>query len=712
MMQSDSYLTTLLAGLPVGGANGRPLASVLAQAWQGAQAKVWFGAGRLPHQPASDPDRTFLPVPEAPTLLDEAASYQQEWAQLERLTAGQDRAQRYSAFFLSQAYGARAAAKDGPDDAAVFDQNRLEAAKLSCRAYSGFAGKYLFVKGAVSGIQSFIYQNIQAEQVGEAQKVSKRLRGRSFFVTILGDIVAEYLVEALGLEQANVLFVGGGHFNLLLPDTPELRTELAKLKRRLNVKLFEQFRLNLGIFYGEHSFDENGFDQMANVIQEATDNLESNKQRRYHEVLEESIFHVDTVIPGKRPDEEEDDFEDMGTALPHAEYLIEIRGTEEQRMQLRSSGRKNDLVLNLKATEADYYLAESLSGWQNAWGGLHQHSGVFVKIIRLNHTEFLPTSTQWAGLPIGYGFRFVGQATPKYDEDGSEESGKKKGGLMFFEDIAVPADKNIGYAQLAAMRLDVDDLGALFRYGLKGKSFACMLSLSREMQYFFAGYLNALADKRHIYVVYSGGDDAFVIGSWYDMLHFARDLRAAFARLAANNPEVGFSAGIYTCHPKYPVARLADDAAEQEDKAKQREGGGKNAICAFDHTLDWARYDDMLNFSADLALHVGSSEKGSPGAIRRSLLQHLLLVIRTAFEAEEREKAAGIELAPGQKHFEFYRNLGRLHALLSRRGYIGRSDDPHSAPSIVGRMLRDMTDFNQFADYLLPLNVVLYQTRS
>jgi CRISPR-associated protein Csm1 len=241
------------------------------------------------------------------------------------------------------------------------------------------------------------------------------------------------------------------------------------------------------------------------------------------------------------------------------------------------------------------------------------------------------------------------------------------------------------------------------------------------MQYFFGGYLNLLAEQYKIYVVYSGGDDAFLIGSWFNVLNFANALHQAFQQLSGKNTQVSFSAGIHTCHPKYPVARLGDEAGLQESAAKNHIGKdasgkeyvAKNAIRAFEQTLPWDRFKAMLAFSEELLGQIPEANRDKTGSIRRSLLQHLLQVIRAALEAKEAEQRAEFwaiqnNQTPPEKeedHFEFYTNIGRLHALFTRRGYLN-SDSP-----VAKRMLKDMADFERFSDYVLPFNYVLYKTR-
>ncbi|RMG73185.1 MAG: hypothetical protein D6722_04125 [Bacteroidetes bacterium] len=215
------------------------------------------------------------------------------------------------------------------------------------------------------------------------------------------------------------------------------------------------------------------------------------------------------------------------------------------------------------------------------------------------------------------------------------------------------------------MRLDVDNLGSIFALGLKkgGKQstpFARTATLSREMDTFFSGYMNHLADAYDLYVTYSGGDDAFVVGSWINVLHFARRLRADFGHFACANSDLSFSAGIFLCDEHFPVAKFAEHAAEAEEKAKDYEspeGREKDALCVFDHTLSWTQFGEMLQFSEDLLRCVPETGgEGDPAKISRVLLHRVHRMIKETVSERGRVNLGAL-----------FRNRTRLHYYVARQ---------------------------------------------
>lgn len=102
---------------------------------------------------------------------------------------------------------------------------------------------YLAIEGDISGIQKFIFK-ISSPQ--EAQSgMSKRLRGRSLYLTLLCDAIATHIAEELELCEANILFCGGGRFTIIGPNTKTAKEKLAEIKSKLNKFFIDEFNAEL-----------------------------------------------------------------------------------------------------------------------------------------------------------------------------------------------------------------------------------------------------------------------------------------------------------------------------------------------------------------------------------------------------------------------------------------------------------------------------------
>ena len=156
-----------------------------------------------------------------------------------------------------------------------------------------------------------------------------------------------------------------------------------------------------------------------------------------------------------------------------------------------------------------------------------------------------------------------------------------------------------GICRLGVLRADVDNLGAAFLAGFPARyaTLSRTAALSRALSLFFKRYINDVcagrlaedgtepfslfgrekARERFVHIVYSGGDDVFLVGAWDDLLELAVDLYRAFRKFTGGR--LHFSAGFGMFEASFPVAEMARRTGVLEDAAKQH--AGKNAIALF-----------------------------------------------------------------------------------------------------------------------------------
>lgn len=637
-------------------------------------------------------------------------------------------------------------------DISLFDRNRIQAAICSCLKYNekgkAKAKDFLLLKGDLSGIQDFLYGNIKADEVGNTRNLAKRLRGRSFFIALLTDTIAEMIVEQLGLEQANIIFSGGGQFTILVPKMTELDGSISSLLEKVNKILWEVSDTTLSLLVATANGGKNLFKEAGSSILAVNQKLSNEKLKKYEAYLSTMLEKQPAINYFK-------DDEWLGNTAPYIEYLIEVTtggdqlevfleqeeniSLKEMRVvrSLASLGKHFFMLKGEKVKEEVKRIGQFLEVLQSEKE--LKDSITRIKIIRLNNTDFLEHQSKWKKykLPISYGFRFVGKEAPIdseaiahirkkvkpiINEDGKEEEEGNK--LLSFEELAYLAhdnkDKPLSYPRIAAMRLDVDDLGAIFGYGLQPNSLTRLAALSREFHFFFSGYFNRLAKQYQVYITYSGGDDAFIVGSWYNVLHFAKHLREDFQKFTGYNKEVTFSAGIFMCDGHFPIVKMAEEAGKLEDLAKAhcQEGetpSDKNAIAVFNTSMKWSRFNKMMTFSEELEKMIEPKEdkkikgKSQTAYISRSLIHRLLTLIQSS-----RNNKGSIE---------FYKNVAHLHALFARHEFnnkrikrdqkkLAEGDETKALGGyFIPEILKDFANQKTFEDYLLPLQYILYKSR-
>ena len=616
-------------------------------------------------------------------------------------------ARDYTSFFLLLKYGSRIGSGD-LIDVPFADFERIRAAKELARSVSN--GKVVLLKGDITGIQKYLYGNIDLTQVGGARQIAKRLRGRSFLVALLADFCAELFLEHLALPQYCLLFSGGGHFNLLLPAYNNWEKQVKDVNKELNKWLIQNYGINLGIVLGYS--DEMHLDggDLVSQFKQAKYRCGQAKYRKLEFIPE--LFTDDSILQSNIDVFKKNDgpIDQLGQQAPKASYLVQLKLNktshiiEDSPLWISSNGMTFAQILAKEDAEVKNLLETYKKDISHA------------RIIRLNNLDFLAIRQHIEGqfnFPIGYGFRLVGNEAPF----------KSAYELMELEDIAAQchpsiSDTPLSYPQLAALRLDVDDLGFHFEHGFGNEvSLERIATLSRELHFFFGGYINFLAKNWNIYVVYSGGDDAFVLGSWVNIYHFAKELEEDFRKFTKGKKEVHFSAGIFTCNPHYPIAKVADDAKEQlDDYAKEFDG--KNAIRVFNHSLSWEAFHQMTRFAHVLLSYM--PEKGvegqKPGKLARSLIRRLLLLVRSCFYEWEEAIPGLYQKTVKVDPLKFEKHKSYLRYLFARNGY-GHEEVEKATTGIAKDVIQEFFSGNFskkhfMKNYTVALNYVLQISRS
>jgi len=156
--------------------------------------------------------------------------------------------------------------------------------------------------------------------------------------------------------------------------------------------------------------------------------------------------------------------------------------------------------------------------------------------------------------------------------------------------------------------MDVDGLGAIFKEGFKPEhhTFSRLSTLSRSLDYFFKGYINTIWKGDYettngkeesavqgfdnlTQIIYSGGDDLFVVGKWDETIKLAKKINNRFREFVCDNPHITLSGGISVVGAKYPLLRAAQLSEKEEKLAKQHFYGAKakNSFSIFGMPLDW-----------------------------------------------------------------------------------------------------------------------------
>lgn len=439
------------------------------------------------------------------------------------------------------------------------DKDCLDYEKVLGQDLEAFYSEKAFLLASfdLSGIQDFIYNIATAG-------AAKQLKARSLYLDFMGEHIADSLLEKLELTRANLLYVGGGHAYLILPNTEKTRATLASFEAEINQFLVQHFQTGLYVAFGWSPFSANDITttlaDYRKVYQTTSRMISQKKLSRY-----DARTLLELNQGGKSSQRE--------CAICHSvEKLTQHNDQEVCHICA-------EMYRFAKEIQEDYYIVTKEKGLpigpgasirgvskdelaQEEWTRVYVKNSYSTDILKATHV-------------------FVGDY--KYDEIDqyaklSQESGQ-------------------GIKRLAVVRLDVDDLGAAFMAGFsyqdggKFNTLARSATFSRSMSLFFKVYINQFAKEKKLSIIYAGGDDVFAIGSWQDIIEFTVCLRQNFIKWT--NGKLTLSAGIGLFPDKTPVSLMAQQTGNLEGAAKDND---KDSISIFDkdYTLKFDQFIDNV----------------------------------------------------------------------------------------------------------------------
>lgn len=510
-------------------------------------------------------------------------------------------------------------------------------AAIRMKARADFAEqKFLLIQGDFFGIQEFVFAT-----GGETRRqAAKLLRGRSFQVSLFTEVAALRILDELGLPPTSQVINAAGKFLIVAPDTPDVLSAIERIRRDLDQWFLDHAfgQAGIGIAWLPASCDDflrkageaSDRTPFARLMQRLHDSLDWAKYHRLDicttgaRVFDRDFPHGPCGYNGRLPADQPErgdgppscalsrDQIAIGEAVVGLDRLLVVRGDSAE--QLREGAKLRRLELQLFGYALGFTAAAEVTG---RFGEIAA-SGA----LRRCWDYSLPVagdSDGTAPLWTGYARRFISGHVPYVGEvDLSAAMRDRYVGVREDERPGVaelktldmiacedrrPDDSSskwLGVAALGVLKGDIDDLGELFRVGLKQPSFAKWAALSRQVNGFFAIYLPWLLAREFgsVYTVFAGGDDFFLIGPWRTAQRLAARMREEFAAYVAGNAGIHFSVGIATQKPGVPIHSLAELAEYALAAAKSREG--KNSVTCFGQTVRWAHWQDLENALARL----------------------------------------------------------------------------------------------------------------
>lgn len=448
-------------------------------------------------------------------------------------------------------------------DISVYDFVKTSAAIAHSLSTPGCSGNLRLIGASVSGIQTYLYDII-------SKNAAKLLKGRSFYVQLLTDSLLDELLKHLDLPPYSVVYSSGGGFYVIAPDTSDIKARAGIFFETAATQIYEKHKTTLFV-----DWELSGaFDSDSHIDAVWDDLLRLLNRRKYKRLAGNGFLQGKFFEPA----------EFGGTAEKDRITNVELDGEEginiadEGEPEIRISELTNAQIKTGQALRNANFWATSrqtsfLEGYRfeikDPFGKYHWLEAEFKNPRGEGQLRTINQIT--VDIPAVF---YGGNKIPlieKADLDNWKSNERKPhiGTPKMFDQLA----QGTGLDRLGVLRMDVDSLGKILSenagaaYGLNLARYA---AISRSLDWFFKGYLNTLHKKfhQHTIIVYSGGDDLFILGRWREVLEFAIEIRQEFKRWVCDNSKLTISGGMAVVPGKFPVMQASKMAEKAEDAAK------------------------------------------------------------------------------------------------------------------------------------------------
>lgn len=556
---------------------------------------------------------------------------------------------------------------DGISDISLYDRAKIAAAVGACisvylddRGVTDYRGAllshgeafrreqaFLLYSADFSGIQRFIY-------TVSTTKALSALRSRSFFLELTMEHYIDELLAACGVSRANLLYSGGGHCYILLPNTHAVEEALRAWNLRFNDWLIGQFGASLYLADGWTPCSGN---DLVNVPAE--------------EAPYKAMFRRVSAAIARRKLSRYSSEQVLCLNRPQSQ-----NGARECRVCGRSDRLKGDLCFwcqKFQELSQPILTKPVILVTREQPKDADENSAAFPLPAREGEVWFSFTEEADARAALRTERNVLRVYTKNVSLSGLPYSTRLYvGDYSASSSMEALAEGSKGIRRLGVCRMDVDNLGQAFVAGLeqtdaksaaerqKYVTLSRTATFSRQMSLFFKCYINDLlrgteaggsefcreaeddGGALRVSIVYSGGDDVFLVGAWTDVIRAACRIRDTFRAFSCEALTISGGVGLFTDH--YPIRLAAAQTGELEDASKRLPH--KDGISLFapeeGYTYQWDDFERMVLGEKLEELQrfflEGSPEKRERG---NSFLYRLLELLRSTGTCEAQQASQG-----------------------------------------------------------------------
>ncbi|MGC8971620.1 MAG: type III-A CRISPR-associated protein Cas10/Csm1 [bacterium] len=449
---------------------------------------------------------------------------------------------------------------------------------------------FTLISGDLSGIQSFLF-NISSERAG------RMLKGKSVFLDLLTRYSSKYILENTGFTRANVIYLGGGNFDLLISHTPHKKLEelRAYIVENLWKLLGEEIYLGIEWMY----LSINDLLYFIDKKEELSFRLDERKRRKFSEL--KNFYEL--VL---KPKEEE---------IGEGEYCTVCGKKKSKNVSIQERWCKtceSFVRLADEELEKSRYLIEEKSNLDKDPETVKEFFEKLGYSLSFSEDPFYQKESkiyQLEDINITDKFIPYGFLLGSYNILESDFEGIAQRNII----------KEFGDKRLAYLKMDADNMGHIFKRlsdkeRERGLSLTRYGVLSRRIELFFGKeVLELIKGSNEIYPVFIGGDDLFLIGTYERLNKLVLEVRNRYMEYTGSKDVFTISTGIYYLPHDFPLIRGARLVEEALDTAKgfrypEEEKEQKDKVCVEEEVLTYREFKEALDIAEDLSKRILMSD--------------------------------------------------------------------------------------------------------
>ncbi len=517
----------------------------------------------------------------------------------------------------------------------------------------------------ISGIQNFIYTVQGAGSL-------RMLRAKSFYLEIFTENLIDEIFDEIGVFRPNLIYCGGGHMYALLPNTADVRQSLDTMERKVNSWLLDNFGTALYVASGYAACSARDlqnepkgsykaiYQEIGRVISQkkahrytARDIIELNRRklksnsrecrvcRNTGPVDDDGLCTMCASLKGLSTDILKKDFfcvlsspdEDTGpvdaggancgVVIPLMENRWLKAGNEED---VKRMIRENDASFVRVFSKNAFYSGQNISSklWTGDYTARNGDLRAFVEdAAGIGRMAVLRMDVDNLGQAFVSGFENGGN-DDRYVTLSRTAAFSRQMTIFFKHHI----NYILSHSDCCALEGTARQSGGterMIRPTGSAESDGEGRNDRNEMKSGAAELMETGRSgevrnrERSLTIVYSGGDDVFLVGAWNDVVEAAVDIRNCFGRFCQNKLTISGGIGLYGGN--YPIHIMAEETGKLEDFSKDLDG--KNAVTLFESQP--AEYDSISAGNIGAGGTDGVSGAGNGGRYRWDDFQNYVL---------------------------------------------------------------------------------------